>query len=54
MLSVSVRHSERPFWQKRYDFNIHNDEKRIEKLRYLHRNPVVRVHMIRRQGRNKG
>ena len=24
MLSVSVRHSERPFWQKRYDdFNIH-------------------------------
>ena len=42
-LSVSVRRRERPFWQARYcDFNVHNDEKRIEKLRYLHRNPVVR------------
>jgi putative transposase len=42
-LSVSMRRAERPFWQARYyDFNVHNDEKRIEKLRYMHRNPVVR------------
>jgi putative transposase len=32
-----------PFWQRRYyDFNVWSDEKRIEKLRYLHRNPVAR------------
>lgn len=31
------------FWQRRYyDFKVHNDEKRVEKLRYLHRNPVKR------------
>src|SRR6185369_5565946 len=31
------------FWQKRYyDFNIWNYEKKIEKLRYIHRNPVKR------------
>jgi REP-associated tyrosine transposase len=31
------------FWQHRfYDFNIWTDKKRIEKLRYMHRNPVVR------------
>ncbi|MGA9423790.1 MAG: transposase, partial [Terracidiphilus sp.] len=42
-LSVTRRRPERPFWQARYyDFNVHNDEKRIEKLRYMHRNPVVR------------
>jgi putative transposase len=42
-LSVSLRRAERPFWQPRYyDFNVHNEEKRIEKLRYMHRNPVVR------------
>ncbi|HUA93367.1 MAG TPA: hypothetical protein VL991_12415 [Terracidiphilus sp.] len=42
-LSVSLRRRERPFCQARsYDFNVHNDEKRIEKLRYMHRNPVVR------------
>ena len=29
------------FWQRRYyDFNLHNEEKRIEKLRYMHRNQV--------------
>ena len=29
------------FWQRRYyDFNVHNEEKRVEKLRYMHRNPV--------------
>jgi putative transposase len=31
------------FWQKRlYDFNVWNECKRIEKLRYMHRNPVKR------------
>jgi putative transposase len=34
---------EAPFWQRRYyDFNVHNEEKRIEKLRYMHRKPVNR------------
>ena len=32
-----------PFWQARYyDFNVWSDKKRIEKLRYIHRNPVTR------------
>ena len=31
------------FWQKRYyDFNIRNDRQFVEKLRYMHRNPVER------------
>jgi putative transposase len=31
------------FWQKRYyDFNIRNREQFVEKLRYIHRNPVQR------------
>jgi len=31
------------FWQRRYyDFNVHSDEKRVEKLKYMHRNPVKR------------
>lgn len=31
------------FWQPRYyDFNVWSAEKRIEKLRYMHRNPVKR------------
>ena len=30
-----------PFWQKRYyDFNLRIAKKRIEKLRYMHHNPV--------------
>ena len=42
-LSVAVRRGERPFWQARYyDFNVHTREKHMEKLRYMHRNPVVR------------
>jgi putative transposase len=42
-LSVTLRRSERPFWQVRYyDFNVFTEEKRVEKLRYMHRNPVVR------------
>jgi putative transposase len=40
-LSVSVQSVGRPFWQARYyDFNVHNEKKRVEKLRYMHRNPV--------------
>ena len=32
-----------PVWQKRfYDFNVWSEKKRIEKLRYMHRNPVKR------------
>lgn len=31
------------FWQTRYyDFNVWSQKKRIEKLRYIHRNPVTR------------
>ena len=31
------------FWQRRfYDFNVFSDAKRVEKLRYMHRNPVKR------------
>lgn len=34
---------ERPFWLPRYyDFNIFTNAKCIEKLRYIHRNPVTR------------
>ena len=40
-LSVAVQLRERPFWQARYyDFNVYTSRKRIEKLRYIHRNPV--------------
>lgn len=32
-----------PIWQRRYyDFNVSSYEKSIEKLRYIHRNPVSR------------
>jgi putative transposase len=42
-LSVSVRSRERPFWLAHYyDFNIFTHEKYVEKLRYMHRNPVLR------------
>lgn len=42
-LSVSTRSTQRPFWQTRYyDFNVHSAEKITEKLRYIHRNPLVR------------
>jgi len=31
------------FWQRRfYDFNVWSKQKRVEKLRYIHRNPVKR------------
>jgi putative transposase len=42
-LSVSMRSQERPFWQAHYyDFNVSTHEKFVEKLRYIHRNPVRR------------
>ncbi|HZB87387.1 MAG TPA: transposase [Terracidiphilus sp.] len=42
-LSVSVRSRQRPFWQAHYyDFNVPDHKKHVEKLRYMHRNPVVR------------
>jgi len=32
-----------PFWQSRfYDFNVWTQKKRVEKLRYMHQNPVTR------------
>jgi len=41
--SVSNCLPEKPFWLPRYyDFNIFSIQKRIEKLRYIHRNPVHR------------
>ena len=42
-LSVALRQLQRPFWQARYyDFNVWTEKKRVEKLRYMHRNPVKR------------
>ncbi|HTW45954.1 MAG TPA: transposase [Acidobacteriaceae bacterium] len=42
-VSVAVQQHERPFWQARYyDFNVYTARKRIEKLRYMHNNPVRR------------
>ena len=42
-LSVSVQGHERPFWQARYyDFNVFTQPKHVEKLKYMHRNPVRR------------
>ena len=41
--SVSRRQSHQPFWLTRYyDFNVSSNEKLLEKLRYLHWNPVRR------------
>lgn len=41
--SVSKQLPEKPFWLPRYyDFNVFSPEKHIEKLRYMHRNPVTR------------
>ena len=42
-VSVAKQSSARPFWQPRYyDFNVYTGRKRIEKLKYMHRNPVKR------------
>jgi len=38
-----TRHSAERVWQTRYyDFNVCTAHKRVEKLRYIHRNPVKR------------
>jgi putative transposase len=34
---------DKPFWQRRYfDFNVRSHEKVVEKLNYMHQNPVRR------------
>ncbi len=39
----SIAPTSRHLWQPRfYDFNVWTDRKRVEKLRYIHRNPVSR------------
>jgi len=36
-------HATNPFWQPRYyDFNVYREQKLIEKLDYMHGNPVQR------------
>src|ERR1019366_6082426 len=41
--SVSHRRPEKPFWLTRYyDFNVSENDKLLEKLKYIHRNPVHR------------
>jgi putative transposase len=40
--TLALRAAE-PFWQARYyDFNVWSEPKFVEKLRYIHRNPVTR------------
>jgi putative transposase len=40
--TLALRAAE-PFWLERYyDFNVYTERKRIEKLRYMHRNPIAR------------
>jgi putative transposase len=42
-ISVAKRCKVSPFWQARYyDWIVYWEKKRIEKLRYIHRNPVAR------------
>ncbi len=41
--SVPARAPRLPVWQKRfYDFNVWSARKQIEKVKYMHRNPVKR------------
>jgi len=41
--SRALPHREPQLWQLRfYDFNVFTSRKRIEKLKYMHRNPVTR------------
>jgi putative transposase len=40
-LSISKRLAPTPFWLPRYyDFNVFTHNKHVEKLKYMHRNPV--------------
>jgi putative transposase len=42
-ISTSKRLNYSPLWQARYyDFNVFSGDKQVEKLRYIHRNPVRR------------
>ena len=42
-LSVSLRQSRKPFWQKRYhDRNLSSHAALVDALRYVHRNPIKR------------
>jgi putative transposase len=42
-LSAANRAKQRPFWQARYyDFNVFTEAKRVEKLNYMHANPMKR------------
>ncbi len=42
-LAALARPGNQRFWQARfYDFNVWTERKRVEKLRYMHRNPVKR------------
>ena len=42
-VSVSKQSTQRPFWQVRYhDFNVLTHNKHVEKLNYMHQNPVTR------------
>ncbi|MFZ0969600.1 MAG: transposase, partial [Candidatus Acidiferrales bacterium] len=42
-LSFGSEESDPHFWQHRlYDFNVWSDKKKIEKLEYMHQNPVKR------------
>jgi putative transposase len=41
--SHAISHQEPQFWQLRfYDFNVWSARKHVEKLKYMHRNPVTR------------
>ncbi|HEY0759068.1 MAG TPA: transposase [Acidisarcina sp.] len=41
--SKQLKGNREHLWQARYyDFNVYSDAKHIEKLRYMHRNPVTR------------
>ena len=41
--SFRLKHDGDHLWQHRfYDFNVWTAKKRIEKLKYMHRNPVAR------------
>ncbi len=42
-MKLAVARRRGRFWQQRYyDFNVWTERKKIEKLRYIHRNPVSR------------
>jgi putative transposase len=47
-ISVAKRCKVSTFWQARYyDWIVYSEKKRVEKLRYIHRNPVVQGLVLR-------